>query len=362
MARADRDGAVEKQAAQAAGETNDLVVPRIDKAEPLAFDRSSKERELMRNQKNIVLVALLGAMLACENQYAQRQAPAVPQSSPGVVACNGGDSKACNDVGDSLLSQNDYVQARQYFLISCQRIRSDLVGNARRLVALNDGAPSEMGVNAEADEIKARIEGCISTGDSFRDDNASALPYYDDMCKLSSIGYIGVAAGFDSVVGMACDSGGFARQDMARDAAFRAQMGGIFAQGAAKITGTVANGVAKVDAAKHGVVLGDEPTTAAAGARDAQGGASCLDHGASCTSDASVTQWKNRCASNPPNQAPCYCAAVATYKCFIAHSCYQEAGARRADGQPSDTTLAQLQSGLAENGANAQKLGTSCGQ
>ena len=107
---------------------------------------------------------------------------------------------------------------------------------------------------------------------------------------------------------------------------------------------------------KRGELLGSAngPTAAAAT------GGSCADHGQSCQSDPAVTSWKQRCSTNPPSQAPCHCAAAATYGCFIAHGCYAEAGAKNDNGTPTSTTLAQLQDGKRQSSANAAQLGTSC--
>jgi hypothetical protein len=70
--------------------------------------------------------------------------------------------------------------------------------------------------------------------------------------------------------------------------------------------------------------------------------------------------WQSHCDANPWTRAPCYCAAAATFKCFIAQGCYAEAGARRADGQPSDHRLSALQQGAEQNAAAAEQAGTRC--
>lgn len=332
------------------------------------------------------------ALMACDPPAAE--APAQSASAdPRVAQCHGGDSKQCNALGDEQWGKEHWAGARQFFEVSCGRIRPSLEANARRLVELDveakaawkvidataagQAVPEEEAKAAlatterlkpEADEIAARIEGCTRAGDTWDidGDHKQALPYYDAMCRLMAIRdrASAIISGFEYVVGMACDSGHFSREQMASDAQFRARLGGILAQGAQNIAGNVATGVAKVEAAKRGELVVDPPpggpTTAAANAGGG-GGGGCPDYGKSCESDPVVVSWKQRCPGNTQVQAPCYCATAAVYKCFIAHGCYAEAGAKRPDGQPSDTRLASLQQGASDSAQKASQLGTACG-
>ncbi len=337
-------------------------------------------------------LGLLLALLACDPPAAEAPAQSA-RADPRVASCHGGDSKQCNALGDEQWGKEKWAGARQFFEVSCGRIRPSLEANARRLVELDIEAkaawqvinataagqpvPEEESKAAlatterlkpEAEEIAARIEGCTRAGDTLDidGDHKQALPYYDAMCRLMAIRdrASSIISGFEYIVGTACDSGHFSREQMASDAQFRARLGGILAQGAQNIAGNVATGMAKVEAAKRGELVVDPPpggpTTAAANAGGG-GGNGCPDYGKSCESDPVVVSWKQRCPGNTQVQAPCYCASAAVYKCFIAHGCYAEAGAKRPDGQPSDTRLASLQQGASDSAQKASQLGTSCG-
>lgn len=343
---------------------------------------------------SIAALLLAPSFAGCGASGPAEPAPQTASVDPRVASCQRGDSKTCNALGDEQWGKESWGSARQFFEVSCNRIRPSLEANARRLVELdleakaawqviNAGAsgaaiPPEQAhaaldttkrLQPEADEIKERIEGCTRAGDTWDidGDHKKALPYYDAMCRLMAIRdrASSIIAGFEYVVGSACDAGHFSREQMASDAQFRARLGGILAQGAQNIAGNVATGMAKVEAAKRGEIVVDNPpqggpTALAANAGPAAGGG-CPDFGKSCESDPTLLSWKQRCQGNTPVQAACYCATAAAYKCFIAHGCYAEAGAKRPDGQPSDTRLASLQQGASDSSQKASQLGTSCG-
>ena len=72
------------------------------------------------------------------------------------------------------------------------------------------------------------------------------------------------------------------------------------------------------------------------------GAGNCSDNGASCKST-------GNCANG--GQYACYCAAAATYQCFLAHGCYAEAGAM------TSVTKSQLESGCSTSLSQASSLG-----
>jgi hypothetical protein len=71
-------------------------------------------------------------------------------------------------------------------------------------------------------------------------------------------------------------------------------------------------------------------------------GSGCADSGASC---------KQPLPPSGENQRPTYCAAAATFACFISHGCYAEAGA------PTSLTRTQLKAGCDDSNASAVALG-----
>jgi hypothetical protein len=284
-------------------------------------------------------------------------------------------------MGDDLNSNKGGEDAaRGYYLIGCNRIIDSLVASAARMVEIcadldkipqqaQAGIPIDVHVmkaeNDELAELKDRVESCVNINNTYDIHNGNESGRYDrEMCRLEAIsadvGRHGAAVGLDSIVGTACDDIQFSRQMAAQDAQFRGQLAGILASGAQGITSAVAHGQAQVEAARHGQVLPDSQAASGSGPSSGVSPASCLDSGQSCQTDQGAVHWKGLCSANPPNQAPCYCAAVATYSCFIAHGCYAEAGAKQPNGQPSTTTLASLQQGAASNSSSAQALGTTC--
>ncbi|HTA94017.1 MAG TPA: hypothetical protein VK745_30775, partial [Polyangiaceae bacterium] len=309
---------------------------------------------------------------------------------PRDAACRGGDSKACNGIGDSLNTWDEHghpvnarnvAAARGYYLIACNRIIDSVPAGAARMVQIcadldsafqknSTGAPDaadfRRAVEKERPELRElfeRVQACVNINDTYSADDRSNSERYDrEMCRLEAVsadvGRHGDAVGLDSIVGTACDNVQFSREQAARDEQFRGQMAGILSSGVHSIGGAVVHGTAQLEAARHGIVLPD--AQAATGMSTTGSSAACLDGGKSCESDKSLVSWKGKCAGNPPSQAPCYCAAVALYSCLIAHGCYAEAGAKQSNGQPSSTTLASLQQGAASNAGSAHALGTTC--
>jgi hypothetical protein len=89
------------------------------------------------------------------------------------------------------------------------------------------------------------------------------------------------------------------------------------------------------------------------GGQTSGGSGGCADNGASCTKDPTVVRWQSQCQGQI-GQAACYCAAAATYACFLKNGCYREAG------KQTNVTRAQLEMGIQSESDKAKRLGTSC--
>jgi hypothetical protein len=59
------------------------------------------------------------------------------QDSPLAQACKSGGSKSCNELGDRLVLKHAYAEARQWYVTSCERVRSAMVPTATRVLQLS---------------------------------------------------------------------------------------------------------------------------------------------------------------------------------------------------------------------------------
>lgn len=123
------------------------------------------------------------------------------KESPRMRACKSGNSKTCNELGDGLVIKHAEKDAHQWYAISCERVRGSMVENATRLLGLaQDLARLEAEGSANArvraselksdlSEIKARIQGCLDTGDILKSEGEprQALKYYDAVCEFSTL-------------------------------------------------------------------------------------------------------------------------------------------------------------------------------
>ena len=326
------------------------------------------------------LAGCLLVLLACGGTSTASRGPIWPGvTDPRLTACDSGDSAICNQVGEEMWQQGAYSEARDWFTVSCARM-DDVVTTAQRMVELGakakaaqkvaDAAAQGDHVSAaessaaletignlrpEGQEIRARIEGCVRVGDTHHMQyrHAAAQPYFDTVCKLRGVQAQAepLIPGLSSIVVSACDASEYSRQAAAADAASRSAVGGLLAQSAPSAVPVSYQRAAAPTPAPISTVKMPAPASVPV---------VCADYGASCEADPVVLEWKQQCASDARAQAPCYCAVAATFECLIAHGCYAEAGARRADGQVSDTRLSSLQLGTQQNAANAQHLGKSC--
>ncbi len=310
------------------------------------MDDMSQWRTREKVEAAAFLAGCLLVLLACNGAGgANRSAESPGQADPRLAMCEHGDSGTCNQVGEELWEEQAYSEARDWFAIACARM-NDVPANGQRIVELNAKARAEPqtieSLQPESDELRARIEGCLRAGDTYHmeGNHAAAQPYFAAVCRLMPIEPQAspLIPDFKVLVGSACDGSQYSRQQAVADAASRAQVRGVL------LATPAASAV---------------PTASPAAAASSPPGR-CLDYGKICDGDPAVVEWQEQCDSNPWTKAPCYCAATATFKCFIAQGCYAEAGAQRPDGQPSDHHLSSLQAGAEQNAAAAQKLGTYC--
>ncbi len=123
------------------------------------------------------------------------------KESPRARACKNGNSKTCNEIGDGLVIKHAEADAERWYAISCERVRGSMVANATRLMGLtqdlshvegeNDPGASKRAAELKSDvgEIKARIQGCLDTGDLLKASGESkqALKFYDAVCEFSTL-------------------------------------------------------------------------------------------------------------------------------------------------------------------------------
>lgn len=158
------------------------------------------------------------------------------KESPRVRACKGGNSKTCNELGDGLVIKHAQHDAQQWYATSCERVRGSMVPNAARLMGLAqdlarleaEGGPGASRRAAElksdVSEIKARIQGCLDTGDILKADGEAkqSLKYFDAVCEFSTL-VESVAAAMPSLETMienGCAAGARARAELRGEADF----------------------------------------------------------------------------------------------------------------------------------------------
>jgi len=123
------------------------------------------------------------------------------KESPRARACKSGNSKTCNELGDGLVIKHAESDAERWYAISCERVRGSMVANATSLMGLTQDlsqieGESGAGANkraaelkSEVSEIKARIQGCLDTGDLLKASGESkqSLKFYDAVCEFSTL-------------------------------------------------------------------------------------------------------------------------------------------------------------------------------
>lgn len=295
--------------------------------------------------------------------------------------CVEGDSHACVDAGDESGRRNDLATAQRYYEAACNRYTGSVADTATlyvtavrtkkasfeflmRHVRQPEELEAQLGLEAGStatqraeddldaaqktiQEVGSRLNACMDLASYVEKDHPSrALALYDAACEMQAVLE---PDGETNLVRINTESGcEMGRADRAASRQFRAQF-------AAQMTAALTNAAASVGQSVASSNAGPRVVSSAASAASG----SCADGGQSCKSDGAVVDWKQRCSGGM--QAACYCAAAATHQCFLAHGCYAEAGATRADGSPTTVRKATLQSGVSTNAARASELGTSCG-
>jgi hypothetical protein len=135
----------------------------------------------------------------------KRTRSASRKESPGAQACKAGNSKSCNEIGDRLSVKYAYREAHQWYLTSCERVRSAMEPTATRLIGISQdfkqlgGGRSDETSTAnrsrmaelknDAAEIKARIQGCFDVGEALKLDAElkQSLAYYEAVCEFSTL-------------------------------------------------------------------------------------------------------------------------------------------------------------------------------
>lgn len=154
------------------------------------------------------------------------------KESPLAHACRDGSSKACNELGDRLAIKHAYVEARQWYGTSCDRVRNAMRANAERLLLLGQSvsqpevSPSTLAqLKSEAAEIKARVQGCFDNGEMVKVDGElrQSIPFYEAVCEFSTlVPVVGeVAASLEHVTDSACASGQAARVKLGNNVPFQ---------------------------------------------------------------------------------------------------------------------------------------------
>jgi hypothetical protein len=129
------------------------------------------------------------------------------QDSPLALACKSGRSKSCNELGDRLVLKHAYAEARQWYMASCEQVRSSMVPTATRMLQLSrelkllasmrsddEGSSANTqkrmaALKSDASEIRARIQGCLDVGETLKVDGElkQALEFYDTACEFSAL-------------------------------------------------------------------------------------------------------------------------------------------------------------------------------
>jgi hypothetical protein len=139
-----------------------------------------------------------------QEAVAQASSKSARRESPPARACKGGDSKACNELGDRLTLRHAYAGALQWYETSCGRVRSAMVPTAARLLQLSqelaqldrvqgddEGAARKRmaPLKSDASEIRARIRGCLDAGEAMKADGQlkQSLAYFDAVCEFSAL-------------------------------------------------------------------------------------------------------------------------------------------------------------------------------
>jgi hypothetical protein len=173
---------------------------------------------------------------------AHRTKKSSQRESPIAHECKTGSSKACNELGDRLTIKHAYTEAHQWYLNSCERVRSSMVPSATHLLQLSREL-NQLGEGANANpktvaqlksgvtEIRARIQGCLDAGETLKLDAEAkqALKYFDTACEFSTlVEAVGQAVpGFQYVAESGCVRGQSARAELPGEMPFSPK---LFAQ------------------------------------------------------------------------------------------------------------------------------------
>lgn len=168
------------------------------------------------------------------------------QESPLALACKSGRSKSCNELGDRLVLKHAYSEARQWYMTSCEQVRTSMVPTATRVLQLSrelnllgsernfdEGSSAATqkrmaALKSDASEIRARIQGCLDVGETLKVDGElkQALEYYDTACEFSALVQDAGEAlpGLEHISDSACAAGKAGRAELTGQSQFSPQL------------------------------------------------------------------------------------------------------------------------------------------
>jgi hypothetical protein len=178
-----------------------------------------------------------------QSAVAKRTRSSARKESPQARECKSGSSKACNEIGDRLAMKYAHAEAYQWYMTSCERVRSAMVPTATRLMGLSQdlkqlaSARSEEASAAnqkrlaelknDASEMRARIQGCLDVGETLKLDAEpkQSLAYYEAVCEFSTlVGVVGEAVpGLQHITESGCAASQSARAELSMTGQFTPQ-------------------------------------------------------------------------------------------------------------------------------------------